>query len=105
MELVNSRNELFGVNRIPILKGIGRNEIKEFMSAYEAYVKGRDVRRNAGESVETLIDIQSFVDGELLETLSIYELEKERSEELEEGEIEQYLRNCLAPYVSSRRSC
>jgi hypothetical protein len=96
MEFVNSRNELFGAIRIPILKGIGRDEIKEFMFAYKAYVRRQDVRRNAGENVETL-SVQSLVDLELLETIAIYELEKGGSHELEEGEIEQYLRSCLAP--------
>ena len=70
---------MFGAIRIPILKGIGRSEIEEFMLAYKAYVRRQDLRRNAGEDVKTL-SIQSFLDLELLETVSIYELKKGGSE-------------------------
>ena len=96
MEFVNSWNDLFGAIRIPILKGIGRNEIKEFMSAYKAYARRQDVRRHLGERVETL-SIRSLVDSDLLETIAIYELDKDGSEELEDGDIVQYLKDCLAP--------
>ena len=73
MEFVNFQSEKFGTIRIPVLNSIERSEIEEFMSAYEAYVKERDVRRNAGGSVETLPNIQSLVDSDLLETIAIYE--------------------------------
>ena len=70
MEIVNSRNELYGAIRIPILKGIGRNQIKEFMSAYKAYARRQDVRRHLGERVETL-SVRSLMDLDLLETIEI----------------------------------
>ena len=85
MEIVNSWNELYGAIRIPILKGIGRNQIKEFMSAYKAYVRRQDVRRHLGERVETL-SMRSLVD-----------LDKNGSEELEDEDINQYLKGCLMP--------
>ena len=96
MEIVNSRNELYGAIRIPILKGIGRDQIKEFMSAYKAYVRRQDVRRHLGERVETL-SIRSLVDLDLLEMIAIYELDKNKSKELEDEDVNQYLKNCLAP--------
>ena len=44
------------------------------------------------------MSVRSLVDLDLLETIAIYELDKDGSEELEEGDIVQYLlKNCLAP--------
>ena len=94
MEIVNSRNELYGAIRIPILKGIGRDQIKEFMSAYKAYVRRQDVRRHLGERVETL-SIRALVDLGLPEMIAIYELDKNKSKELEDEDVNQYLKNCL----------
>ena len=96
MEIVNSRNELYGAIRIPILKGIGRDQIKEFMSAYKSYVRRQDVRRLLGERVETL-SIRALVDLGLPEMIAIYELDKNKSKELEDEDVNQYLKNCLAP--------
>ena len=96
MDIVNSRNELFGAIRIPILKGIGRDQIKEFMTNYKAYVQRQEVRRNLGEKVETL-RMRDLVDLDLLGTIAVYELDKNGVEELSDGEVSQYLKNCLAP--------
>ena len=96
MDIVNSRNELFGAIRIPILKGTGRDQIKEFMTNYKAYVHRQEVRRNLGERVETL-SMRALVDLDLLEIIATYELDKTGVEELEDEEVVQYLKNCLAP--------
>ena len=74
MDIVNSRNELFGAIRIPILKGTGRDQIKEFMTNYKAYVHRQEVRRNLGERVETL-SIRALVDLDLLEIIAVYKLD------------------------------
>ena len=96
MDIVNSRNELFGAIRIPILKGIGRDQIKEFVSNYKAYVQRQEIRRNLGERVETL-SMRALVDLDLLEIIAIYELDKNGSEELEDEDVSLYLKNCLSP--------
>ena len=96
MDIVNSRNELFGAIRIPLLKGTGRDQIKEFMTNYKAYVHRQEVRRNLGEKVETL-RMRDLVDLDLLGTIAVYELDKTGVEELSDDEVSQYLKNCLAP--------
>ena len=87
---------MFGPMEVPILKGIGREEITTFMMQYERYEKVRDSKVKMGETIP-LISKLLCIEPSLLKTLAEFELGAKSVEEVTGKELEVYLTRCLQP--------
>ena len=87
---------ILGPMEVPILKGIGREEITTFMMQYERYETVRDSRVRMGKKIPLLSKLLC-VEPSLLKTLAKYELGSKSVEEVTEKELEVYLNRCLQP--------
>ncbi len=90
------RDDFFGPIRVPVLKGIDRRDVRDFLERYRKYVLWVTERARLEGAEPQIMQIKMCINNKLLKTLARFEL-KTSVEEISDEQLEDYLTGILAP--------
>ena len=94
--MANYQDDFFGPIRVPVLKGIDRRDVRDFLERYRKYVIWVTERARLEGAEPQIMQMNMCINNKLLRTVARFEL-KTSVEEIADEQLGDYLNGILAP--------